>query len=66
MKNNDESWPICLSAGEFISIEERQDVPQFVKDIGLGASLHILTLKAMFKMFLILTIINLPTMFFYS
>ena len=66
MKNNDESWSLCLSAGAFISIDEREKIPQFVKDIGLGASLHILTLKALMKMFLILTIINTPAMFFYS
>lgn len=64
-KNNEEWWPICSSPGAFFSFEEKREIPDFIRDIGLGASLYLLTLKALGKIFLALTILNLPAVYFY-
>jgi len=65
MKTNDEYWPICLGTGQFISLEEKRDIPDFIRDIGLGPALYLLTLKALGKIFLALSILNIPALYFF-
>jgi hypothetical protein len=36
-----------------------------MQDIGLGASLYILTLKSLGMIFLVLTLLNIPALYFF-
>ena len=67
MKTNDDGWPISEATGAFFSFEAKRDIPECLKDIGLGASMYLLTLKSLGKIFFFLSIFNLPAMWvFYS
>mmetsp|Transcript_32988 Transcript_32988/g.50481 ORF Transcript_32988/g.50481 Transcript_32988/m.50481 type:complete len:131 (+) Transcript_32988:1290-1682(+) len=53
--------------GALLSTEPKREIPDFVRDIGLGPALYLLTLKSLGKIFLSLTILNIPSfIFFYS
>ena len=64
-KNNEEWWPISVSLGTFFAFNKEFVLTQPLRDIGLGPSLYLLTLKALGKMFFILTVLNLPCMYFF-
>ena len=67
MKTNEDPWPISVGTGAFFSFEAKRNIPECLKDIGLGASMYLLTLKALGKIFFFLSIFNLPAMWvFYS
>jgi hypothetical protein len=64
---NEKWYPICMGSGSFFTAKGKRDIPEFIKDIGLGASLYLLNLKALGKIFLALTIFNIPALYcFYS
>ena len=65
LKSNDKWWPLLSYPGAFFSTEPKRDIPDFIRDIGLGPSLYLLTLKALCKIFLSLTILNLPAFYFF-
>ena len=52
--------------GSLFSLQYDSLETNFLKDIGLGPALYLLTMKALGQIFLILTIINLPAMFIFS
>ena len=62
---NDENWPIGQSSGAFLSFEAKPHIPDYLKDIGLGASMYLLTLKSIGKIFVFLSIFNIPAMYIF-
>ena len=46
--------------------DNEQKIPEFIKDIGCGPSMYLLFLKALSKIFWILTIINIPILYIYA
>jgi hypothetical protein len=66
MRSNDEKWSLMESTGHLINLKEKRNIPKLLKDIGLGASLYLLTLKSFTLLFFILTVLNLPILLFYS
>lgn len=65
MKTNDLYWPISSDPGAFFSLDPEREIPEFIRDIGLGPALYLMTLKSLGKIFLALTILNLPAFFFF-
>ena len=51
---------MSTSIGELVSFEKNRKIPKILKDIGLGASLYLLTIKTFAMFFAILTVINIP------
>ena len=66
MKNNNEAWPLRVSVGSFFRLGKAREIPQFIRDIGLGASLYLLTVKSLGQLFILLTILNMPCIYLYS
>ena len=66
MKELDTQWPLMMYVGSLFSLQYNSIETGFHKDIGLGAALYLLTLKALGQIFLILTVLNLPAMFIFS
>ena len=58
--NNEEVWNISSDIKSLISFSNDREIPKILKDIGLGASLYLLTLKTFAYLFLILTFLNIP------
>jgi len=58
--SNAEHWPLSASTGSLVCFEEQRDIPALLKDIGLGASLYLLTLKSFTFLFLIITLVSTP------
>ena len=58
--SNAEHWPLSASTGSLVSFEDQRDIPALLKDIGLGASLYLLTLKSFTFLFLIITLVSTP------
>ena len=54
------------STGNLFNFKEKRNIPKLLKDIGLGASLYLLTLKAFMWLFLGLTILNFPILALYG
>ena len=65
-KSKDEPWPLFSDTGTFLNFSLLQNIPELLRDIGLGSSLYLLNLKAFGIIFLVLTIINFPAMYFYA
>ena len=65
MKSISESWPIMEGTSTLTCVGKQRQVPPILKDIGLGASLYLLVLKAFSYYFLILSIINIPMFVIY-
>jgi hypothetical protein len=65
MMTSEDKWPIFTGTGTLFEVNDSRNIPKFMIDVGLGPSLYLLTLKAMFKLFLLLTIINFPIMWIY-
>lgn len=63
-KTNTEHWPVLTPTGNLVTFDRREIQP-ILKDIGLGASLYLLTLKSFACLFLIISIISIPTMLIY-
>ena len=63
-KTNTEHWPISSPTGNLVTFKNREIEP-ILKEIGLGASLFLLTLKAFAWLFFVLTILSLPIMLIY-
>ena len=57
---------MLANTGNLFNFGESRDIPKILKDIGLGASLFLLTLKAFAWFFFILSIINLPLFLLYT
>ena len=66
MMTNEENWSLLETTGSLINLKEKRNIPKLLKDIGLGASLYLLTLKAFMWLFLGLTILNLPILILYG
>ena len=66
MMTNDENWSLLESTGNLINLKVKRNIPKLLKDIGLGASLYLLTLKSFTLLFFVLTIINMPVFFLYN
>ena len=64
-KTNEEDWPLLESISNLYFFKSERKIPKVLNDIGLGASLYLLTLKAYTILFLILTIINIPIFLLY-
>lgn len=56
--------PLCDSS--LILNEEDDKIPYISNEIGLGASLLLITLKAFATLFFILSIVNIPTMVLFA
>jgi hypothetical protein len=46
--------------------DKNEKIPYISNEIGLGASLLLVTLKAFSALFFILTLVNIPTMVLYA
>ena len=66
MKNNEDTWPLWESLGSLTNLDSSKKTPKILKDIGIGASLYLLTIKAFAGIFVILSIINIPIFVLYS
>ena len=66
MMTNDEKWSLMESTGNLFNFKEKRNIPKLLKDIGLGASLYLLTLKAFMWLFLGLTVLNFPILALYG
>ena len=53
-----------VPTGNLVTFKDREIEP-ILKEIGLGASLYILTLKAFAWLFLVISILSIPTMLIY-
>ena len=65
-KNNDENWPIGESIGNLFHFGPTRVVPPILKDIGLGASLYLLTLKQFIWFFFVLSLLNMPLLLIFN
>ena len=66
MKSNDHKWSLLETTGSLVNIKEKRKIPDLLKDIGLGASIYLLTLKAFAFLFIGLSILNIPVLWLYS
>ena len=57
---NSKSYPLCSDTSEMIKFNHKTEIPDLMKDIGLGASIYLYMLKYKIYLFVLLTIINLP------
>ena len=64
-KTNLEFWPILENTGSLFSLGSAK-IPKVLKDIGLGASLYLLTLKAFCVLFFIMSILNIPVFMIFN
>ena len=65
-KTNEEDWPLTVSLSNLFSFKSNTRIPKVLNDIGLGASLYLLTLKAYAILFFFLTLINIPVILIYQ
>lgn len=65
-KSKDEPWPLLTDTGTFLNFDLLQNIPEILRDIGLGPSLYLLNLKAFGIIFLVLSIVNFPAMYIYA
>ena len=61
MKTSDKEYPICDNIGWLINFQPDRKIPDSLKEIGLGPSLYIYMLKAFIRLFVVLTILHIPT-----
>jgi hypothetical protein len=52
--------------GSLLNFKLHREIPKVLKDIGLGASLYLLTLKTFKNLFLIITVLNIPIYMIFS
>lgn len=60
MKNNEESWSLMEHTGHLFNFSNKRKIPKILKDIGLGASLYLLTIKSFIMFFLLISLFNIP------
>ena len=65
MKSNDKEWSLMETTGSLVNIKAKRNIPALLKDIGLGASIYLLTLKAFSFLFIGLSILNIPVLWLY-
>lgn len=65
-KNNDENWAIGEPVGNLFHFGRKRVIHSILKDIGLGASLYLLTLKQFIWFFFMLSIMNIPLLLIYN
>lgn len=65
MKTNEENWPLLEHTGHLFSFSKKRKIPKILKDIGLGASLYLLTIKSFAWYFLLMSFLNIPLFLFY-
>ena len=63
--DNAKSYPLCSNTGQMIKFNRKTEIPNIMKDIGLGASIYLYMLKYKIYLFVFLTIINLPVIFLF-
>ena len=51
---------------DFLKLDDTAEIPEMMRDLGLGPSMYLLFLKGLRNLFLILTFINIPIILFYS
>ena len=64
-ETNEKDFSLFENIGDLVEYEHGKDIPPILKEIGLGASLYLLTLKAFTKLFLVLLLINVPMIVLY-
>jgi hypothetical protein len=64
-KTNEEDWPLTENLSNLFVFTSKTKIPKVLNDIGLGASLYLLTLKSYAILFLALSLINLPVILMY-
>ena len=62
MKGLNKPYRLCTNLGSF----QGNLIEPIAKDLGVGSTLYLLTLKSLIKLFLTLSIINAPVMWVYS
>ena len=62
MKSVTKSWSICTKLGSF----QGDSIQPIAKDLGVGPTLYLLTLKQLIKLFMTLSVLNAPVMWIYS
>lgn len=65
MKSNDNSWSLLEPTGQLVNMKSKRNIPAVLKDIGLGASIYLLTLKAFAWLFIALSLLNIPVLWLY-
>jgi hypothetical protein len=65
MKSNEENWSLNEDTGNLFNYTQKRKIPKILKDIGLGASLYLLTIKSFIWYFLLMSILNIPLMILY-
>ena len=51
---------------DFLKLEGAAEIPEMMRDLGLGPSMYLLFLKGLRNLFFILTLINIPIILIYS
>ena len=54
-----------MSPGALFKLDQNAKMPEFITDIGQGPAIYLLILKALGKLFLLLTILNMPALFIF-
>lgn len=62
MKNEKEAYSLFSEIGNLISCKKDRDIPDLMKEIGMGPSLQLLLLRNLACLFLILSILHIPIM----
>lgn len=65
MQSNEVKWSLLEPTGHLLTLKKEMKIPKLLKDIGLGASMYLLTIKMLSFYFLFLTVLNLPVMILY-
>jgi len=65
MMTESEYWPLSCEIGSLLDFRGKRFIPKCAKDIGLGPSIYLLTLKAWLRLFLFLTLLNIPLILLY-
>lgn len=65
MLTNEENWPLNTPMGKLLNFSPHREIPDILKEIGLGASLYLLTLKTYAFFFLLLAVLSTPMFIIY-
>ena len=64
-RNIDQNWSYCKSTKTLFDWTGDRKIPQFMKDVGLGPSIYLLTLQNLSRLFMFITLIHLPVFFLF-
>ena len=62
---NEDHWPLNTPMGKLFNFSANREIPAILKDIGLGASLYLLTLKTYAFFFLFIAVLSTPMLMIY-